>query len=898
MMKKIISIMLLVLLLVCSAPMTFAEEVAVANNIEEEAAPQLIEDLIGAARSYTGDSWHSTEERIAFLQTLEPDMQMLAENAEITRADFLVMLVRFLAENGSIDYAGFLDVDVTNTELMSSIGYAVGANIISAGEYFRPYDSLTMAEMIKMGVVALGYEFLAQRNGGWPVGYYKTATDIDLVKQVKDLSMTVTAQDAYNFICSLLTVDRLELTVLNQDPEYRIVKGSNLLESRFEVGVVEGLVTADDMSGLTATSAAVRSGYVQIGKELYQNNTGFDLLGCRIKAFYKEAENTKELFFVKLLHEENIFVSDFTVAGFEIQTELDGKEKNYDLYRGYSLIINGAANPAADISDYDNRDDVTMHLLDNDHDGLYDVVKVYEWSYMQIGTISQFTGKITDKNVGGEVLALDDEEDYQLYDCVDGNVIPMQISDLEVGDILTYLKGANNSYILFKSSLKAEGILMQMDNTEHKIKLGDTFYPLSVYARSKFTNLNLGSTLTAYLDATGRVISISTSGSDYMYGWLVDTGVEGGLSVAGKVKIFTQQNEMAIYQSREKLLVDGVTKTWDEFRTIEDNVVYSNRLVRFALDADGLLKSVDFSETSYSGTLPFTDEKNEHNSMTMYYSGVFTRRRSGNYTSEDTGKSVFQTNSSLTLSFSVPTELNSGNEDYYLAQAIGSPRSNASYTMQVYDVIKDGYPKAVVQIKDQTYSGHDQYTSSYVVVSVEKILNAQGENCYAVTYFDGREYKKYYSRPESEDDVKDLGMGDVVRFSVYNDEIYDLTIDYDCSAKSISDTNDIVSHATYGYEEGYVYNVGIGTLQLLSVPSLANYTVRLADIVTMDFANHDIIMVDVYRNNDSSVDKVVARYEPGSSLISYLHGGMDASRVLYRMVEGGKGTVWVYRDVK
>lgn len=890
MMKKIISIMLLVLLLVCSVPMTFAEEAVAISNTDSEPAPQLIEDLIGAARSQTGDTWQSTEERIAFLQTLEPEMQVLADKTLITRADFLIMLVQFLSDSGSTGYTGFLDVDATNSVLMNSIGYAVGGNIISAGEYFRPYDSLTMAEMVKMGVSALGYDFLAQRNGGWPAGYYKTAVEIDLVKKVNDLSMKVTAEDAYGFLFSLLAVDRLEMIGLMPEPEYKIVKGSNLLESRYDVGVVEGLVSADGMTGLTATSAAVRDGYIQIGREVYKNSTGLDLLGLRVQAFYQETESNKELLFVKLLHEENIFVSDFSVAGFEVLTDVDGKEESYDLYRGYSLIINGSANPSADLSDYDNRDDVTLHLIDSDEDGLYEVVKVYVWSYMQIGTISQFTGKVTDKNVGGEVLTLDDEQLYQLYDCVDGKVLPLALSDLEVGDILTYLKCAEGSYIIFRSGLKAEGVLTQIDSTEHKIKLGDTFYPLSVYAQSKFANLNLGSTLTAYLDATGRVISIASTGLDYMYGWLVDTGEEGGLSIAGKVKIFTQRNEMAIYQSREKLLVDGVTKTWDEFRTMENNVEYSNRLVRFALDADGLLKSVDFSETSYSGSLPFTDEKNEHNNMTMYYSGTFTRRRSGNYD----GK--FQTNSALTISFSVPTEPNSGNEDYYLAQAIGSPRANASYTMQVYDIVKDGYPKAVVQIKDQTYSGHDQYTTAYSIVSVDKTLNSEGATCYAVTYFDGRAYKKYYSRPESLTKVLTLGVGDIVRFSVYDDEIYDLTIDYDCSAKSL--ISDIADHASYGYAEGYVYNVGTGTIQLLSVPSLANYTVRLADIVTMDFANQDLVMIDVYRNSDNSVKKVVTKYEPGSSLVSYLHGGTDASHIVYKMIEGGKGTVWVYREAQ
>ncbi len=889
MMKKIISIMMAMLLLCCSFSVTFAATPAENSTaaIAEE-APLLIEDLIGAARSAKGNTWQSTEERIAFLQTLRPDMTVLAESEEITRADFLIMLVQFLSENGSTGYPGFLDVDPSNTALMNSIGYAVGSNMISAGEYFRPYDKLTMAEMIKMGVVALGYDFLAQRNGGWPVGYYKAATDIDLVKQVSDLSMIVTAQDAYNFISNLLTVDRLEMVTIKPEPEYQVVKGSNLLESRFDVGVIEGLVSADDMTGLTATSAKVRSGYVQIGNENYKNNTGLDLLGLRIKAFYKETESDKELLFVKLMHEEDIFVADFNLVGFEIQTEIDGEEEEYDLYRGYSLIINGAANPAADLADYDNRDDVTLHLIDNNEDGLYDVVKVYVWSYLQVGNFSQYTYVLSDKNVGGVVLTLDDELKYKLYDCVDGKVLPLDVSALEAGDILTYLAGPDGSYIIFRSNLKAEGVLTQMESATHEIKLGDAFYPMSVYAQTRFTNLSLGSVLTAYLDATGRIVSISALGSDYQYGWLVKTGVEGGLDATKLVKIFNQRNEMAIYPCKDKLMVDGVTKTWAEFCAIEANVEYSNRLVRFALDKDGDLKSVDFSE-SYNGTLPFTDEKSEHNSMTLYYSGTFTRRRSGNYD----GK--FQTNSSLTISFSVPTELNRYNEEYYLAQAIGSPRANASYTLQVYDIVKDGYPKAVVSIKDQTYSGHDMYTTSVCVTSVAKELNEQGATCYAVTYYDGSGYKKYYSRPESEVKVLTIGVGDIVRFSVFNNEIYDLTIDYDCSAKSL--LSDITDHTTYGYEEGYVYNVGIGTIQMLSVASLENYTVRLADIVTMDFANQDVIMMEVYRNSDNSISNVVARYEPGSSLISYLHGGADASRVVYRMVEGGKGSIWAYKEM-
>ena len=52
--------------------------------------------------------------------------------------------------------------------------------VISDSEYFRPNDVITSNEALKIAISALGYDFMALAQGGWPAGYASTASKLGI----------------------------------------------------------------------------------------------------------------------------------------------------------------------------------------------------------------------------------------------------------------------------------------------------------------------------------------------------------------------------------------------------------------------------------------------------------------------------------------------------------------------------------------------------------------------------------------------------------------------------------------------------------------------------------------------------------------------------------------------
>ena len=77
----------------------------------------------------------------------------------------------------------FEDVKADN-DMSGYVAYALESGIISRGTYFRPNDIVSFSEAIKMIVSALGYDKLAQKEGGYPLGYSKLAQILGITDHV------------------------------------------------------------------------------------------------------------------------------------------------------------------------------------------------------------------------------------------------------------------------------------------------------------------------------------------------------------------------------------------------------------------------------------------------------------------------------------------------------------------------------------------------------------------------------------------------------------------------------------------------------------------------------------------------------------------------------------------
>ncbi len=106
-----------------------------------------------------------------------------APDDSLTRAEMLAIILRAFGAEEIEPKNVFEDVTEEHWAYMYvEQAYAMGiVNGVSETE-FAPNNAVTYEQAVKMVVAALGYEEDAQSMGGWPDGYIKKATELDILK--------------------------------------------------------------------------------------------------------------------------------------------------------------------------------------------------------------------------------------------------------------------------------------------------------------------------------------------------------------------------------------------------------------------------------------------------------------------------------------------------------------------------------------------------------------------------------------------------------------------------------------------------------------------------------------------------------------------------------------------
>lgn len=891
-MKKFICILISTFLLFSCFSFTYAEDAALDSESTEAAGePEqvFIKDLIGAVEGEEDNKTGQLSEQINVLKAVYPEIKLYDDlELEITRAEFLVMLVQLTAGTGYPLYTDFNDVDADNAELLDSLGYAIDMGLVAKADSFRPDDTITYHEMLKMAVVACGYEIAAQHKGGWPSGYFAIAAETGLMDYLEKAVGAVSVKDAYRVLYNVVTASLLEHIPVGSHDEFQINEGYSILNNRLKVRVIEDIVYANQLTSLTRELSGKGDQAITIGTHTFKNVTNKNLLGYNVRAFLLEVGGEDTIISIRKHHNNEVFISEFLgLDGFKIKGIVsDGKKKEYNLYKGYSLLLNDIAAPDVKLADYLERDDVTLRLIDNDDDGRYDVVKIYTWQYMQIGKVDIVNKQITSKDVSTNLLDLSDEDAvYKIYDCVNGEITEISLDDLLKDDVLTYVTSRNlKTTTIFRSNATVSGVYSAKDDDLNIITVDDKDYKLSVYARNNYPYITYGSETTLNLDATGIVVTVSQLDSGYRYGWIVVSGMDGVINSDVTVKIFDQGGSMKILPVAKKVFVDDEPIKENEFYKLEQGLV-DNRLVKYGTNANGELNMVDFP-SEYSGKLPFAENLPERDSFTQYYSGGYSKTGNGSF------GSVFMADSG-TIFFSVPTT-DRLDDELYLIKSYSSFR-NGTVRLTAYDIAPGQGPKVALTFSNSPAPATDVYSAAEVVVNIKNVRNEDDIFVQQVQTYDGSQYKKYFVRDGV--DISSVKAGDIIRLSVYNNEIYSFNIDYSYSTNTIDSTLLPGSGQVKNlYYRGYVYGYGNRMVHLWDTMS-TSAEIELDKIYGIDFRDQNVIFVDVYKKSDGTVDKVMARYKPISEIKDYLHAGADADFMIARIQEGNYVKKWIYRVI-
>ncbi|MCK9479017.1 MAG: S-layer homology domain-containing protein [Firmicutes bacterium] len=541
---------------------------------KEGSAPEQPQTVISDSSAVDSKEDSASVEAINLLSALKIiDGGNFRLNEPITRRECAVIICSLLglsedAKSGM--ETGFTDV-LVNDSASGCIRIASEMKIINGyGDgRFGPEDLMTYDQAVKALVCALGYEAYAQNKGVYPYGYLTAAAEIGVTKGVSpamDGSLTrgVLAQLLYNS----LNVDILTQSGFGETVRFTSEKGKNILTEIFDITKKTGMVTGIYNTTLTGASN-LRKDEVAIDDEIYKigGTKAKDYLGYRVIAYIRQNKNSDDKALVSILPErnkneivtllaDNIYkVTRSDNRNIQVEYSVDGDisaaVQTADIYFLADGIFNGKAQ-SLDIDDLQQFKSGKTVLIDNNNDGIYDVVIMESYETWVVNSVSELTAVITDKYRKNETLELDDgSSEYEMSIEKGGKQI--KLSDLKEWDILSVAQSKDGKVkTVIVSNAKLQGSVTEKTDDDAVIINGKQYKIADNYNE----NIEIGAIGTFYLNVDGKIAAIDkqiiTEG-DY-FGVLFKIGVGKGLGGVVELKIFTLDGEFASYKTTQQVI--------------------------------------------------------------------------------------------------------------------------------------------------------------------------------------------------------------------------------------------------------------------------------------------------------------------------------------------------------
>ena len=497
----------------------------------------------------------------------------------VTRAEMAKMICVVL--NGGKDPS--LGTTVTNS-YTDTVGHWAAGYIeyctqlgIVAGDgtgKFNPNATVTGSEAAKMLLVALGYksEIEGFTGANWALAVNTRGSQKGLYNGLnivvdQGLTRDNAAQMVYNALDAKVVEYSYTLVTdgssLSSSPTLKNDGTKSLLEDKFNAVKVEGVVVANEVANLTATSekgSSLEKGKTSLiitndddqntytGTKTFAVSTGMDDLARSVVVYVKkDANSTKaEVLGSAITSIDNKVVKDNSKD--TIATVAD--DNKLTLNNGTKMAFN-YANLVSYNKDLDTKTaGVEKILIDTDSDGDVDYILLNTYSFGKVTTYTTSgKGNITistkDKDGQTSALSADDKDDvvgfgdvakndYVLAAYIGGNLHVMK-ADTVVGVLKAY-KGTDPA-----TKLTVDGTDYNVSDIKNVYTGGED----DIAAARGYGKDNLDNEATFYLDKNGYIVAVgNVSQNAYNYALVLATGT----SIDERVKV---------------ALSDGTTGTYD-----------------------------------------------------------------------------------------------------------------------------------------------------------------------------------------------------------------------------------------------------------------------------------------------------------------------------------------------
>lgn len=576
-------------------------------------------DTVSAENAETDSS---VMKKVSLLQKLEiADEDLGNLNQGMPREDFAVCIAKILSlDTSKTDVRYFNDVEKN--------GYAVGAinalyerGIISSSDdnRFRPMENIELNEALKMMICILGYDSYAKANGGYPIGYVRTASMLKLDADVSS-GKEFTKEDAMMLLYNALHTEMNNLSRISGDTyTFSQQKGKTLGSVYLSLNRLEGKI--DSVYGLSTDGR-----YISKENEIYMNGIryrttkGLDLSELAGNYCYVWTKGTAENDDMIVFHAarvrsktENVVIDVSQYDGYENKTITYYNENNNkkisEKLENSTFIYNGMPLLSSYESVLSGINKGEIVLKDSDDNGAFDTVIIWDYKNYVVGAVSG--QKIYNKLNPGEyfdyaeceakIARLASGESFDFSEIVSGNILSVAKSmDDKVIKVISSFAEINakaESYNLDDGIVILNGAEYKFDKSYLKTFVDD-------HGTAKY---NLTNDVLFYkLDHLGNVCYIETVSTGQKVGYLLRTAESSSNAFDEKfdVRIYNVNNKTEEFRNIEKIRVDGVkVKGYSEFISRIPNATRKEgvpcQMVLYAVGADGQLVSIDTAVFNY-----------------------------------------------------------------------------------------------------------------------------------------------------------------------------------------------------------------------------------------------------------------------------------------------------------
>lgn len=596
---------------------------------------------------------------------------------DVTRAEATATIVRLIGQGslGNSNITEQIYSDVMSGEWYTGyINSATKLGIISGdGDgTFRPDDSVTYEEYIKMLISAIGYDEIAQYKGGFPTGYINLANELKVFKgsafqSGQNITRGPVALYAYNILFAKeMTVvykgDKEVSYAMNED-------NATFLESWYDIQEVYGVVVANSLSSIDADGVTDED---KVNFELedgsrVQLNVGStnaaDYLGYGSTIYVQNDSSVTNLIISislrsnrnKITELDSFDVSEIQNKSGDISVLYNKDDSSYDKKLNVpseaGLVYNNKSigSVGAQLNkDYEyifSPASGNLTFIDNNNDNKIDVVFVNAYSNYLVDKVNTNTNKITLKSVSTRTIEIDaDSTSYKFRILKNGKEIT--ILDIKEKDVITLQESLGDNdkvYILYVSSSAIEGqasvveaeqgTTEGLDTTSAYAKYGTAidYTPMNVKVDNDLTydvvydintEIYAGDLLAFYMNSFGQIAFVEKiqSGSE-QYALLTGLNNEG--SVFGdkvQLRLVTERGILATYTLKNKVNWDegGISeqKTAAEAYT-KLSMLYPNlyKVIKFSVNADNEINNIIIAGSPGNG---YYDE----NAFTLDYNSI------------------------------------------------------------------------------------------------------------------------------------------------------------------------------------------------------------------------------------------------------------------------------------